>query len=278
MLKSSPKPKPLIMDEFSSVSCGGVVGISDTFGAAMWSVDYALQLASVGYSAAYLHLRERGVAYNLFDPPDAFAAGTGAWTTNPTYYSYLPLSEALQAKNGSQVADLNIQNSMQDKNQSVAGYAIYDASTSNVHSLVLFNFANATGNPVEFSLPASFFSLSGDTTVRYLTAPTVNEKTLISWGNQTYAGVGDGVAVLSTISSAVPDKTINCSSGCAVEVPGPAIAVVFIGGTPTLDSSSASPSSTSPTGSAHTKNAATHSLQLPARYVLALVVVFVTLL
>lgn len=268
------------MDEFSSASCGGVPGISDTFGAAMWSVDYALQLATVGYSAAYLHIRERGITYNLFDPPDAPAGGAGAWTTNPSFYAYFPISEALQAKSGSRVVDLNIQNSMKDVNQSVAGYAVYDASSSNVHSVVLFNFANATGGSVEFSLPASFFPSGGDITVRYLTAPNVNEKTQISWGNQTYAGVGDGLAVISTAPSVVADKVVSCSSGCNIQVPGPAIAVVFVGGTPTLDPApSASPSSTSPTGATKTKNSALPSLQIPlSSWVIVLTFLFTILI
>ena len=68
--------KPVLMDEFNSASCGGIPE-SGMFGIALWSADYALQLAAVGYSGAYLHTRERGVTYNLFDPPDAPAGGPG---------------------------------------------------------------------------------------------------------------------------------------------------------------------------------------------------------
>lgn len=50
----------MLMSEFNSASCGGIPGISDTFAVgALWSIDYALQLASVGYTAAYIHTREQ---------------------------------------------------------------------------------------------------------------------------------------------------------------------------------------------------------------------------
>jgi len=240
--------KPILMDEFSSASCGGLPGISDTYGAAMWGVDYALQLASVGYSGAYLHTRERGVTYNLFDPPAGVAAGAGAWTTNPTFYTYLPMSEALQGTNGSRVLDLNIQNSSSDATQSVAGYSIYDSVSNTPHHLVLFNFANATGAPVDFTFPANMFASTPNTnvSVRYLTAPNVNEKFNIAWGNLTWNGVGDGVPVTATGSYVKADESIACEQGCTISVPGPALAVVYIGG---FDALSAANTSSSPSSS-----------------------------
>ena len=249
------------MDEFSSASCGGIPGISDTFGAAMWSVDYGLQLASVGYSGAYLHTRERGVTYNLFDPPAGVAAGAGAWTTNPTFYAYLPTSEALQGTNGSKVVDLNIQNSATDKSQSIAGYAIYDASTNNVHHLVFFNFANATGGPVDFTIPSTFItpSAASSVSVRYLTAPNVNEKFDIAWGNQTWLNVGDAVPVTATSSHVQADQNIACAQGCTVSVPGPAVAVVYVGGFDALVSANSSSSSSGGSNSTKTGSPSTNT-------------------
>ncbi|KAH9931763.1 hypothetical protein B0H21DRAFT_781014 [Amylocystis lapponica] len=119
--------KPLVMSEWNSASCGGIPGISDTFGATLWTADYALQLASVGYSNAFLHTRELGVSYNLFDYP---AGANDTWTTNPPFYALLAVAEALEGTNGSVVVDLNVQNSMADPNASVAGYAVYDGSAA----------------------------------------------------------------------------------------------------------------------------------------------------
>ncbi|KAI0082446.1 glycoside hydrolase family 79 protein [Panus rudis PR-1116 ss-1] len=249
LLASTPADsrKPLLMDEFSSASCGGIPGISDTFGAALWTVDYSLQMASVGYSGAYLHTRERGVTYNLFDPPAGPAGSAGEWTTNPTFYAYLPIAEALHSPNGSRVVDLNVDGSMQNKGSSVAGYAVYDANTNDIHRVVLFNFANGTGQPVDFSLPSSIFPASSNSVpVHYLTAAHANENREISWNSLTYNGVGDGLAVNATFSSAWANQTLDCTQGCSVQVPGPGVAVVLVGGQlNTVGASTISPGKTS---------------------------------
>lgn len=46
---------PLVFGETNSASCSGRSGISDTFGAALWSVDYVLLAASIGMPKVYFH-------------------------------------------------------------------------------------------------------------------------------------------------------------------------------------------------------------------------------
>ncbi|RPD66740.1 hypothetical protein L226DRAFT_476575 [Lentinus tigrinus ALCF2SS1-7] len=257
---AAQQKKPVLMDEFNSISCGGVDGISNTFGVAMWTSDYALQMAVQGYAGAYLHARERGVTYNPFDPPDAVAGGAGAWMTNPPFYGMLPVAEALESTNGSRVVDLNIKNSMWDGSQTSAGYAIYDGTSSTVHSLVIFNYKNVSGTTSDYALDPTFIPASNNQiTIRYLTAPSVNEKTNIAWGGKTYSGVSDGNAVDATFASSVQDKTMECAGGCSIQVPGPGIAVVFLGGAPnttvtTNGSSSNGSSATDGSGSTPTRS------------------------
>ncbi|KAJ1327981.1 glycosyl hydrolase family protein [Microdochium nivale] len=58
---------PLVMGETNSVSCGGRSGISDTFGAALWGVDYVLTAASIGIEKIYFHLGGNS-EYSSFTP------------------------------------------------------------------------------------------------------------------------------------------------------------------------------------------------------------------
>ncbi|RYP64610.1 hypothetical protein DL769_006610 [Monosporascus sp. CRB-8-3] len=60
---------PLVMGETNSVSCGGRSGISDTFGAALWGVDYVLLDAAVGIPKTYFHLGAQS-EYSSFTPRD----------------------------------------------------------------------------------------------------------------------------------------------------------------------------------------------------------------
>ena len=54
------------MFETNSASCGGFVGISDSFGAALWGLDYAMQMAFANFSASLFHVGGQNVFYNPF--------------------------------------------------------------------------------------------------------------------------------------------------------------------------------------------------------------------
>jgi hypothetical protein len=57
--------KPFIMSETNTASCGGFPGLSDSFGAALWGIDYALQLAYSNFSTVLFHVGGQSVYYNV---------------------------------------------------------------------------------------------------------------------------------------------------------------------------------------------------------------------
>ncbi|KAG6883702.1 hypothetical protein C0993_004522 [Termitomyces sp. T159_Od127] len=240
----------LIMSEFNSASCGGVPTVSDTFAVGtLWTIDYALQMASVGYSAAYIHTRERGISYNLFTPPEGPDSIAENWVTNPPYYALIATAEALQTTDGGGgiVVDLNVANSTTDQKATVAGYAIYHSKGSIVEQFVLFNYANISNFPntsaatATFALPASAFSNSSKNAgvlVKFLSASGLSEKFNISWGGQSLLGVGNGTLKNNSASWAVPNKQLDCTKGCSVDVPATAMAVVFVEGMNNVNSGS----------------------------------------
>jgi hypothetical protein len=59
--------KPFIMFETNSASCGGFPGVSDSFGATLWALDYGLQMAYSNFSAALLHVGGENSFYNVRD-------------------------------------------------------------------------------------------------------------------------------------------------------------------------------------------------------------------
>lgn len=254
------------MTEFNSVSCGGVPKVSDTFAVgALWTLDYALQLATVGFTAAYVHTRERGVSYNIIDPPTP-AGAPGKWDTLPVFYAMLVAPEVFGAGNASRIVDLNVDNGMWTAGPDGAGYAAYDAGSGAVARLALFNYANAsTGadGAKAFALPKDLFAnasaLAGadakQVRVKYLSAASETEKWDISYGGLTYNGVGDGVPVADK-SGRPTEAIVDCSEGCSIAVPAPGMAVVFVSGETSFSGASASgsasatnPSSTSTAGS-----------------------------
>lgn len=61
--------KEFLMFETNTASCGGFPGLSDSFGAAMWALDYALQMGYSNFSGAMLHVSGQDVYYNVRPPP-----------------------------------------------------------------------------------------------------------------------------------------------------------------------------------------------------------------
>jgi len=53
------------MFETNSASCGGYPGLSDSFGAALWALDYALQMAYGNFSGALFHNNGQNSSYNV---------------------------------------------------------------------------------------------------------------------------------------------------------------------------------------------------------------------
>lgn len=206
------------MSEFSSASCGGFPTVSDTFGVALWSIDYAMQMSVVGYSAAYLHTRERNISYNLFNYP---GDGVDGWITQPTYYSYFPILQGLQGYNGSRVVDLGL------ASPSAAGYGIYDKNTSELRRIILINYQEGNGT-VDFVIPATGSPRAGggkNTTVKFLTAPSIHEGSDISWSGKTWKGVLDGKPVASGRDLDLSQVDISASN--TLKIPSPGLAVVM---------------------------------------------------
>ncbi|KAJ7226050.1 hypothetical protein GGX14DRAFT_423589 [Mycena pura] len=241
LLSQSGDRPQLINSEFNSASCGGVP-FSPSFGVgSLWSVDYALQMATVGYTQAYLHTREAGISYNLLAPPSGPPGSPGPWTTNSPYYSLLTVAEALRTEHGAIVADLNLGGSMTNPAATTSAYAVYNADNKTVSRLALFNWANTT---TQFVLPASVFNSEGTALVKFLAAATPEEETNISWGGETWGpGVSDGKSTL-TPDWAVPNQNLTgcAKDGCTFTAPGPSLAMVFLDNAQFENAASSGPS------------------------------------
>ncbi|KAJ2929808.1 hypothetical protein H1R20_g7296, partial [Candolleomyces eurysporus] len=174
------------------------------FAMALWSIDVGLKAASLGFSAAYIHTREFGIQYNLFDPPaaDTSRSMESGWRTGTPYYATLFLAEVTSPE-GNIVVDLNLHDPRQTPNANasatVAGYAIYSAKDRGRQKLVFINYSDSDSQP---------FRIGANTTYkveyRTLTAQSVRETKNVTWGGQTIGGYGNLVgpgAVLVTLGN-----------------------------------------------------------------------------
>lgn len=196
--------KPMIMFETNTASCSGFPGISDSFGAALWGLDWALMMAFNNFSAALFHVGGQNTYYNPFTPPPTNQSTFRQWTIGPIYYSALVMAEVLGPSNASQVIDIT-------QNTSTPIYAIYENGTPT--KLALFNFitdssgandwtatiaigGGQTGQPgatpssvkvkyATFCFMCNYLANYPDLTFRrYLRAQSVASKSNFTWANQ----------------------------------------------------------------------------------------------
>jgi len=82
---------PLRADELNSVSCGGALGVSDRFAAALWVLDTLFNMAQTGVDGVNIH-----TFVNAFYEPFAISESHGQWSgeVRPMYYGLLMFARA----------------------------------------------------------------------------------------------------------------------------------------------------------------------------------------
>lgn len=210
---------PYYLVETNTASCTGVPDVSDTFTAAMWAVNMAMQFAFRNHSGVLLHNGGQTSVYNLFDPP-AYNSTTTAWRTHPIMYSLLVLAEALRPTDPTKPVNVTDQEIGIDEG---AAYNIYESGI--VTKRVLINMANdASGaNNIPFNFPAPAGN-PASVAYKLLSAPSLAEKENVTWAGQTYGYYSEGkLTGRETILQA------PCTAGnCTLSVPAPGVALVFM--------------------------------------------------
>ncbi|KAJ6540793.1 hypothetical protein DFH09DRAFT_63429 [Mycena vulgaris] len=216
--------KPFLMFETNTASCGGFMGISDSFTAALWGLDYAMQMAHSNFSGAMFHLGGQNVFYNPFTSPPTNQSTFHQWSVGALYYSALVMAEALGPSNQSQVLDLPIANI----SSYTPVYGIYENGTPK--RVAIFNYLDdpSGANDVQAVISISGATMPASVKVKYLAAASVVQKGNYTWAGQTF-GVNfesDGRPMGEEVV-----QTVNCDAGaqtCTVKVPAPGFALVFL--------------------------------------------------
>ncbi|KAF7318883.1 Glycoside hydrolase family 79 protein [Mycena chlorophos] len=215
--------KPFLMFETNSASCGGFPGISNSFGAALWALDYGLQMAFSNFSGAMLHVGGQDVYYNPFTAPPTNQSNLYEWTIGAVYYSALVASEVFGSTNTSRIIDLNANGA----NIYTPSYAIYENGA--LARVALFNYiTDASGaNDYTATISINGGTVPSSVSVKYLTAESVSSIN-ITWAGQTLGAMHE---VDGRLSNALDVVTINCDTSantCAIPVKAPQFALVFL--------------------------------------------------
>jgi hypothetical protein len=160
----------LRVDELNSVSCGGAHGVSDRFASALWVLDTLFNMAAVGVDGVNIHTFHKA----LYEP-FSFTASRGAWRAHvdPLYYGLLMFARA--APTGSRLL----------LTRAASSHALRVWAVRAPHGTVRFTAINDSPTRT-LVLAVRPPRTSGVATLERLTAPTLESRTGVTIGGQTF--------------------------------------------------------------------------------------------
>jgi Glycosyl hydrolase family 79 C-terminal beta domain len=179
--------KPLRITEINSVSCGGKVGVSNSFASALWATDVMFSLAQVGVRGVNFH-SATGAAYTpfRFSNQNIRTGNTWGWgpvftaTVNPLYYGILLFNQA--TANSARLLPVNT-----TTQGNIRVWATLDAQQ--VVRVVVLNKDSALRGKVRIQLSSS----RSPGVLTRLRAPSVNATDGVTLAGQTFDGTVDGL-------------------------------------------------------------------------------------
>ena len=178
----------LRVDEFNSVTCGGTVGVSNTFASALWALDTMFALDQAGVEGVNIHMFS-GANYAPFSVTDA----DGIWTAavHPEYYGLLMFAQA--APPGSRILSVST---------TPAGpVKVWATVASNKTIRVVLINESSSEESVRLAAPPR---AAGPATAEQLLAPglaATSGVTLggLTFGSRTTTGIPTGAAQTATL-------------------------------------------------------------------------------
>ncbi|CAE6422766.1 unnamed protein product [Rhizoctonia solani] len=208
--------KPLFMFETNTAACGGFPGISDSFGAGLWAVDWALKLATYNFSATLFHVGGQGDYYNPFTPPPTNQSSFRQWTTGSV--------------GTSRIMDLNPNNG----ENLTPGYVVYEDGQPT--RLLFINYVDDPSGGHDMWVRVQIGG--GETQqppaspprvrVKYFEALSVSFKGNMTWAGQT---LGNHFESDGRLQGQEVIHTIDCdpvTNQCSVPLKAPSLALVFL--------------------------------------------------
>jgi hypothetical protein len=154
----------------NSVSCGGAVGVSNTFSSSLWAFDAMFELVHAGVDGVNVHTRQ--VPNQLF----TFTQSGGQWhaTVEPDYYGLLAFAQV--APPGSKLLKVS-----GFTNGPIHVWAV--RAPDGTERVVVINMASRGTKTVDVKIGSSAVSA----TLARLTAPSLNATGHVSLDGQSFA-------------------------------------------------------------------------------------------
>ena len=209
--QSKDTPFPYALREMGVVGPIGLAGVTDTFGAAIWTLNFLLYTASLDIASVQFHMTDNSNA-SAWQPIEVYGQGP---FVRPLYYGIAAFDQIIGVSCSAQVSRVQISSYPSGYDQYIRAYSVYQRG--HLASLVVVNgkMANVSEpdkNTVEisFKVPSS---LSGKKLhISYLTSDGADATAGTTWNGISYEKTGDGTP--SRVSD--DEKTVEIGSGGSV--------------------------------------------------------------
>ena len=200
-----------VLREMASVGPVGQEGISDVFGATLWTLNFFLYAATLNISSVQMHMTDNSFA-SPWQPIDIYGLVPGV---RSTYYAFAAMDQLIGGGCTTRVCPMPVTQFPGGYQDRATAYATYQQEIIAAFVLMNTKLANASEiNKGTITYNLSLPSLSGQTLyLSYLTADGADSANGTLWNGISYEKSGDGTPsiVNNTVQTARigPDGTVS---------------------------------------------------------------------
>jgi hypothetical protein len=181
---------PYVLREMSSIGPIGMPGVSDVFGASLWTLNFFLYAASIGISSVQMHMTDNSNA-SAWQPIPMYGHDTSF--VRPQYYAHAAVAQIIGNGNGTtQISALKTSNVGATYDGRIRVYTTY--ANNNLQAVVMINSKQANASvdakgSFSFNLNLGSANANKNVYLSYLTAPGAESQSEVTWNGMTYDDV-----------------------------------------------------------------------------------------
>ncbi|KAL6710181.1 hypothetical protein ACN47E_009972 [Coniothyrium glycines] len=194
---------PYVLREMSSVGPIGMPGVSDTFGASLWTLNFFLYAASIGISSVQMHMTDNSNA-SAWQPIPMY--GSETTFVRPQYYAHAAVAQIIGNGNGTtQISALKTNNVGAAYSGRIRAYTSYANDQLQAITLInskMVNSTQATGS-FTFNLNLGTVNANKDVYLSYLTAEGADSQSGVSWNGMSYDDITGVSSIVDNVQTVV---------------------------------------------------------------------------
>ncbi|PNS17035.1 hypothetical protein CAC42_4999 [Sphaceloma murrayae] len=191
--ESNLTPYPYALREMCSVGPIGMEGVTNTFGSALWHLNFFFYAATLNITSVQMHMTDNSNA-SAWQPLEMYGRKP---FVRPSYYAYAAFAQIIGPSCTAQIAPLDLGPQPQGYQDKVKTYSVYQAGQLATVVIINARMANVTAqNKGSLNVTLSLGQqLAGQTLhLAYLTATGADATEDTTWNGISYERNGDGTA------------------------------------------------------------------------------------